>query len=70
MKLVKSHEGKFPTYLGKDLKNILKPLDLDIKTFIEICDSFTNKKIFKTDNSGKLIKDKKGNLIKINYDNL
>lgn len=71
MKFVKRHEGKFPwTYLGKDLKNILKLLDLDIKTFIEICDSFTNKKIFKTDNSGKLIKDKKGNLIKTNYDNL
>jgi len=71
LEFVKKHEGKFPwTYLGKDLKNILKPLNLDIETFVEICDSFTNKKIFKTDSSGKLIKDKQGNLTKINFDNL
>ena len=39
------------------------------KKFIEICDNFTNKKIFKTDQAGKLIKDKEGSLIKIKYDN-
>ena len=70
LKFVKKHEGKFPwKYLGKDLEEILEPLDITLEYFIEICDSFTNKKIFKTDKSGNLIKDKNGNLIKLNYDN-
>ena len=37
--------------------------------FIRICDKFTNKKIFKRDVSGALLKDRDGNLTKINYDN-
>lgn len=70
LNFVKRHEGKFPwKYLGKDLSEILKPLDITMESFIETCDSFTNKKIFKTDSKGNLIKDKEGNLIKINYDN-
>ena len=39
------------------------------KKFIKICDNFTNKKIFKTDQGGKLIKDEYGSLVKIKYDN-
>ena len=71
LKFVKKHEGKFPwTYLGKNLKDILDPLDISIDSFIDTCDSFTNKKIFKTDTSGNLMKDKDGNLFKINFDNL
>ena len=38
--------------------------------FVKICDKFTNKKIFKRDSDGKLIKDSNGNLSKINDDNL
>ena len=68
---VKKLDGLFPwTYLGKSLQEILKPLDISVEEFIEICDQFTNKKIFKKDSSGNLIKDNKGNLTKINYDNL
>ncbi len=68
---VKKLDGLFPwTYLGKSLQEILKPLDISVEEFIEICDQFTNKKIFKTDSSGNLIKDNKGNLTKTNYDNL
>ena len=68
---VKKLDGLFPwTYLGKSLQEILKPLDISVEEFIEICDQFTNKNIFKKDSSGNLIKDNKGNLTKINYDNL
>lgn len=67
---VKRLDGKFPwEYLGKSLKDILRPLDMTVDEFIRICDKFTNKKIFKRDASGALIKDSDGNLTKINYDN-
>jgi len=69
--LVKKHDGKFPwTYLGKSLVDILEPLDMSIDEFIATCDRFTNKKLFQTDSRGNLIKDRRGNLTKINYDNL
>jgi hypothetical protein len=68
---VKRLDGLFPwEYLGKSLKDILSPLDMTIDEFINICDSFTNKKIFKRDVAGALIKDSNGNLIKLNYDNV
>ena len=68
---IKKFDGLFPwTCLGKSLDEILKPLEISIEEFIKICDQFTNKKIFKRDTSGDLIKDNKGNLTKINYDNL
>lgn len=61
--LVNRHDGKFPwTYLGKPIQEILKPLDIPLDEFISICDKFTNKKVFKTDARGNLIKDKDGNL--------
>lgn len=70
IEIVKKHDGKFPwTYLGKPLKDILEPLDMSVDEFIKICDRFTNKKIFKRDATGALIKDKNGNLEKLNYDN-
>lgn len=63
-------DGKFPwTYLGLPIEKILEPLDLTVDEFVKICDRFTNHKIFKTDARGNLIKDKHGNLTKINYDN-
>lgn len=71
LEIVIARDGKFPwTYLGKTLKNILDPLNISVDEFIEICDRFTNKKIFKRDTSGILIKDKHGNLQKLNNDNL
>ncbi len=70
LEIVKARDGKFPwTYLGKPIEDILAPLDMTVEEFIKICDKFTNKKIFKKDASGALIKDKHGNLEKINYDN-
>lgn len=70
MEIVRARDGKFPwTYLGKPLKDILEPLDMSVDEFIKVCDRFTNKKIFKRDTSGILLKDKNGNLEKLNYDN-
>jgi len=64
--LVEKHDGKFPwTYLGKSIEDILDPLDMDIEEFIKVCDKFTNRKIFQTDASGNLVKDKNGNLKKL-----
>jgi N-acetyl sugar amidotransferase len=69
--IVKNLDGKFPwSYLGKSLEDILRPLDMTVEEFIRLCDKFTNKKIFKRDVTGALIKDRDGNLTKINYDNV
>lgn len=70
LSIVKERDGKFPwTYLGKSLADILEPLEMTVEEFITVCDRFTNKKIFKCDASGALIKDREGNLEKVNYDN-
>jgi N-acetyl sugar amidotransferase len=71
LQMVKRHDGKFPwTYLGVPLKDILDPLEITVDEFIEICDRFTNTSIFKTDGRGNLIRDRHGNLTKLNDDNL
>jgi N-acetyl sugar amidotransferase len=68
--IVRARDGQFPwTYLGKPLEKILEPLDMSIEEFTKICDRFTNKKIFERDASGALVKDRFGNLRKLNYDN-
>lgn len=70
LEIVRRHDGKFPwQYLGKRLEDILEPLDMTVDEFIRVCDKFTNKKIFKCDVNGRLIKDRHGDLTKINYDN-
>lgn len=70
LEIVKKNDGKFPwTYLGKDLKDILEPLDMTVDEFIKVCDRFTNKRVFKKNSAGELMKDKHGNLTKVNYDN-
>lgn len=68
---VKRLDGHFPwEYLGKSLGDILRPLEITVDEFIQISDRFTNKKIFLRDSSGSLLKDRDGNLTKINYDNI
>jgi hypothetical protein len=70
LQLVRRHDGKFPwSYLGKPLKEILDPLDMTVEEFTAVCDRFTNRKLFVTDARGNLVKDKQGNLTKLNYDN-
>ena len=68
LELVKKNDGRFPwSYLGKPLADILKPLHVTVDEFTTVCDRFTNKKLFITDDAGNLVKDEKGNLTKINY---
>ena len=71
LSIVQRLDGKFPwTYLGKPLEDILKRINMTVEEFVQTCDRFTNKKLFVCDNRGNLVKDKDGNLTKINYDNL
>lgn len=68
IEVVGIHDGKFPhSYLGKSLEDILSPLDITVDDFIKVCDRFTNKKIFKTDVAGKLVKNRNGDLTKLVY---
>ena len=51
IELVKKYDGKYPSsYLGKDLEKIISEIEIDLNKFNEICDQFTNKKLFKLDN--------------------
>lgn len=71
LKLVKMHDGKFPwEYLGMPLEKIVKEVDMTVEEFINVCDRFTNKKLFVCDARGNLVKDRDGNLTKVNYDNV
>ncbi len=63
IELVKKYGGKFPAmYLGVPIEEVLGDIDLTRDAFEAICDRFTNKKLFKTDTRGNLIKDANGNL--------
>lgn len=69
LKLVKLHDGQFPrTCLGKPIEETLAEISMTLEQFNKICDQFTNKKLFKCNNNGDLIKDSMGNLIKIDAD--
>ena len=68
--LVHRHDGRFPwTYLGCPLEDILADIGMTIDEFVAVCDRFTNKKLFRTDSRGELLKDHRGNLTRINDDN-
>jgi len=71
LKLVEKHDGRFPwAYLGTPIGEVLQEMDMGLEEFIQVCDRFTNKKLFLCDSRGNLCKDKDGNLTKINYDNV
>ena len=64
--LVKKHDGMFPwTYLGRPIEEILGEIDMTLDEFQNVCDRFTNKRLFKLDNRGKPVRDRKGNLIPV-----
>jgi len=68
--IAKNLDGKFPwEYLGKSLQEILNPLNISENEFMKLCDQFTNKRIFKSDEHGKLLKNLDNSPIKINYIN-
>lgn len=57
LNLVRRHDGAYPsTCLGKPLAEILAEIGMDADEFNEVCDRFTNKRLFRTDNSGKPIR--------------
>ena len=58
--LVKKYDGKIPR---KFLKEFLESADISEEEFHKICDKFTNKELFQTDESGNLVKDSDQNLI-------
>lgn len=67
---IKKHDGSYPSvYLGRTLESVLAEIEMSKEEFDSICDQFTNKKLFKADESGELLRDLNGSLIKINYDN-
>ena len=59
IKLIKKYEGKIPT---RYLKEFLNAANITMNEFEAICDKFTNKELFQTDQEGNLLKDKDGNL--------
>jgi N-acetyl sugar amidotransferase len=64
--IIKKYEGKVPT---RHLDEFLRDAEISMDEFIEICEKFTNKKLFKTDSNGNLIRDNEGNIEKLYYDN-
>ena len=66
LELVKKHEGKIPL---KYFDEYLRDFELTREEFFKIADKWTNKSLFKKDNNGNLLRDKDGNLEKIQYDN-
>ncbi|MBI5093135.1 MAG: N-acetyl sugar amidotransferase [Candidatus Hydrogenedentes bacterium] len=70
LSMVRLHDGKFPwEYLGAPLDEIVGEMDMTVEDFVKVCDRFTNKKLFMCDSRGALVKDRFGNLTKVNYDN-
>jgi N-acetyl sugar amidotransferase len=64
VELVRRHDGKFPwTYLGRPIADILGEIDMTADEFLAVCDRFTNKRLFKTDNRGKPVRDRRGDLV-------
>jgi hypothetical protein len=58
LKLVKQHEGKIPE---RYFKEFLEDFELTREEFYQICDKFTNRELFKKDDSGNLQRDELGN---------
>ncbi len=70
LNIVRRHDGRYPnTYLGKPLAEILAEIDMTVAEFDAVCDRFTNKRIFQKDADGKLLRERDGTLVKLNYDN-
>lgn len=66
LKLVKEYEGKIPE---KYMADFLQDMGITRKEFYKIVDKFANKDIFKKDDHGNLIRDERGNLQKMYFDN-
>ena len=66
LRMVEKHDGAFPwTYLGRPIEEILSEIDVTLDEFLVVCDRFTNRNIFATDNQGGVIRDDDGDVLKI-----
>ena len=65
LELVKKYDGKVP---WESVHRFLKHFNMTETEFFKVCDAFTNKALFQTDANGKLLKDKRGNLILKDFD--
>ena len=66
LRMVEKRDGAFPwTYLGRPIEEILGEIDMTLDEFLIVCDRFTNRNLFATDNRGKIIRDDDGNVLKI-----
>lgn len=65
-RLVARHDGQFPwTCLGRPLEEILGEISMTLEEFAQVCDRFTNKKIFLCNDRGEPIRDANLNLTRI-----
>ncbi len=65
LKINENRSGLYPSeYMGYNLDEILKEIDCTKDEFNRICDSFTNRQIFKINSSNNLIKKDDGSLIR------
>lgn len=62
LKLIETYEGNVPK---KCLKWFLEEYELKFEEFVQICDKFTNKEIFRTNENGDIFHDENGNVQKI-----
>ena len=70
IEICRRYDGRYPhSFLGVTLEDVLDYIEMTPEEFDSICDRFTNKRLFVTDNQGGLVHDQKGDLIKTNYDN-
>ena len=67
LKLVKEYEGRIPE---KYFQDFLTDMQITRDEFYKIVDKFTNKDLFKKDARENLIRDERGNLQKIQFDNI
>ena len=71
MMLVKRHDGRYPsTYLGYPLEEVLGEIGITVDEFNAICDRFTNRRLFKQDRKGELVRRPDGSPMKTNDDNI
>ena len=66
LKRIKEFEGKIPTQY---LDEFLTESELTKEEFLDICEKFTNKDLFKKDENDMLLRDENGDIEKITYDN-
>ena len=61
LRIVQEVDGEYPSeYLGKELVDILKPLDISVSEFDQICDRFTNTQLFEKSENSEIERRKDG----------